>query len=139
MNEYVQNFYMYILPIMALVSFVYIIYLLLVKQAYFEHIKEHFHNAIDENKKLSNQAIKMHFENMQNYTKQALEQLEQDVRKQLQNTLSNFEDINEAQNNLNYQMKEIQRANSMLHDEIKKRDAIIERKTKQIKRLKDAV
>jgi Fe2+ transport system protein B len=53
-----------------------------------------------------------------------------------------LEKINNIQRTLNLfslNLQELEKANKNLHDEIKKRDAIIERKTKQIQRLKDAV
>ena len=136
---YIQIFYSYILPLMALFSFGYIIFLKLTRQADFDIMENNFYRALKRNSELSSEVIEAHFSDIQQYTKQALQKLDTDAREQLQEALSSFEDINKAQRTLSAQFAELQRANAELHDEIKKRDAIIERKTKQIKRLKNAV
>ena len=135
----IEILYSYILPPMTLIAFVYIIYLLVTKKEGYEQIEKHFFDAIEKNIKLSNNAIETHFKEMKKRTKQALQKLDTDAREQLQEALSSFEDINKAQRALSAQFAELQRANAELHDEIKKRDAIIWRKTKQIQRLKNAI
>ncbi|MBD3842457.1 MAG: hypothetical protein IE909_11335 [Campylobacterales bacterium] len=139
MMYYIQIFYSYVLPLMALFSFGYIIYLLLSKRAVFELMENNFYSSVKKNSELSNEAIRTHFESIRQYTKQALQELNTDAREQLQEALSSFEDINKAQIALSSQLSALQKTNAELHNEIKKRDAIIERKTKQIQRLKDAV
>ena len=135
----IQIFYTYILPLMALAAFGYIIYLLMTKQEDFEQIEERFYNSIKKIENLSDEAIRTHFSNVQHFTGQVLKALDQDAREQLEQTHAKLEDINKTQQELSYKLQELQRANAELHNEIKKRDAIIERKTKQVQRLKDAV
>lgn len=126
----------YILPFISIASTTYIIFILFTKRFYYKNIQEDFFNQIEKNKKLSHDVIREHFENMQQYTKQALKELDADAREQLQEAFRKFEDINKAQQALSSQLAELQRANAELQNEIKKRDAIIERKTKQVQRLK---
>jgi MFS superfamily sulfate permease-like transporter len=139
MIQYIESFYLYILPIMALLSFGYIIYLLLAKETDFYLMEEHFYNSVKRIEKLSEKAIRTHFENVEHYTGQVLKALDQDAREQLEQTHSKLQDINKTQQAISYQLQELQRANAQQADEIKKRDAIIERKTKQLQRLKDGV
>jgi len=126
--NYYQIFYSYILPPIAFLSLLYIIYLLSIKRAYFKYIEDNFEKA-----------VKRNFEEMQYHMNQMIEKLNADAREKLEETLSSFQKINKAQKYLNYKLQELQKANEELHNEIKKRDAIIERKTKQIKRLKNEI
>lgn len=135
----IQIFYSYFLPIMALVAFGWLIYLQMTKQEDFKLIEERFYDSLKHIENLSDQAIRTHFENVEHFTGEVLKALDEDARQQLEQTHSKLESINEMQQSLSYQLQDLQRANSELHDQIKKRDAIIERKTKQIQRLKDAV
>jgi len=132
----IEILYSYILPPMTLIAFVYIIYLLVTKKEGYEQIEKHFFDAIEKNIKLSNNAIETHFKEMKKRTKQALEELDADSREQLKGTLTYFGHINKAQRTLGTQLEELQRANEDLNYEIRKRNAIIERKSRQITKLR---
>jgi len=135
----IQFFYTYLLPIMALLSFGYIIYLQVTRQADFEQIEVSFYNSVKRIEGLSDEAIRTHFENVEHYTGKVLKAFGEDTREQLEQTHAKLLDIDTTQQALSYQLQELQRANAQQADEIKKRDAIIERKTRQIQRLKNAV
>lgn len=143
MIEYIRFFYTYILPLMALFSFGYIIYLLLSKRAVFERIEYDFEYAIEQNAKLSKSAIVEHFKKMSERTAEMLEHLNQEARDSLEQSIHQVHKLSEQleqvvsnQKALNARLAELEQSNAELHNEIKKRDAIIERKTKQITRLK---
>lgn len=146
MNYFIQVFYTYFLPLAALASFGYIIYLLLSKQSVFEYIEKDFEEAVEQNMKLSKSAIVEHFKEMQGRTAEMLEHLNQEAQEHLENSTQQVSKLQEQleqvvsnQKALSSRLSELERNNAELHNEIKKRDAIIERKTKQVQRLKDAV
>ena len=143
---YIQIFYSYILPLLAILSGGYIIYLLLSKRAVFKQIEYDFEESIERNLKLSKSAIVEHFQTMQEHTAEMLQRLELEAQEQLEQSTHHvvklakqLEQVVINQKALNIRLAELEQSNSRLHDEIKKRDAIIERKTKQIQRIKDAV
>ena len=143
MIEYIQLFYTYILPLMARLSLVYIIYVLLSKRTTFARIEYDFKYAVEQNAKLSKSAIVTHFKEMDERTHQMLDQLNNEAREQLENSMHHVHKLSEDlekivanQKVLNSRLSELERSNAELHNEIKKRDAIIERKTKQILRFK---
>ena len=142
----IEIFYNYILPPITLLSFLYIIYLLLSKKFYYELIEQEFHDAIDNNRKISKNAIQEHFTKMQERTAEMLEKINNEVQEQLERSMKQAYKFDEQlsqivynQHILNIDLADLKQSNTELHNEIKKRDAIIERKTKQIKRLKNAV
>ena len=137
MTHFIEIFYNYILPPIALFSVFYIIYLLLTREKNFRLMERHFYDTIEKNSAVSNEAIQKHFTNMQEYSKEALQALDTDARQELYKTLSIFDSINKNYESIASQLNELQRANAFLSNEIKKRDAIVERKTKQIEKFKN--
>jgi septal ring factor EnvC (AmiA/AmiB activator) len=128
---------------MALLSFGFIIFLLLSKRAVYKLIEYDFKKSIERNSKLSETAIIGHFQKMQKYTAEMLERLDQEAHEQLEQATHHVSKLREQlkqvvsnQEALNSRLAELEQSNAELHNEIKKRDAIIERKSKQIGRLK---
>lgn len=117
---------------------------------YNQQIKDSFLESIEEIKQLSNQAIKGYFATVTEHTKNTLSQLKnmllnfrEDMQNQLKETEKNTtESLQEMNKNLEVFSKRLQELENIileLQAGARKRDAIIERKTKQIKRLKEKI
>lgn len=135
MLEFVQFFYLWILPIFSIFSIAYLISLLITKNETFNKINSEFRYAIEVNKKISNEQIKEHYKNVQNYTDAAIEKI--NSSSQLEELTTKLELINKLQKNLVHQLQKIQSENEELNKKIKEREAIIDRKSQQISRLKE--
>ena len=147
MPEYYANlFYIYIMPIMSLLSFFYIIYLLLKKQDIFYRIERDFFHTIENNKLNSNILIKETFEEIRNHNIRSLDEFNEQtstilssVKQDISQISQELKEVKKVQNQFTQILSEFQDINRTLLEEIKRRDATIIRKTKQIKRLKNEI
>jgi len=141
--ENLDLFYTYVMPLTTLFSFFYIIYLLISKRAVFKSIEKDFEESVEKNSSLSKSAIVKHFKNMQENTAEMLQNLNQEAEQHIHESIEQIETLSDQlkqitynQQELNNRLSNLESSNEELHNEIKKRDAIIERKTRQIARLK---
>jgi hypothetical protein len=142
MSYYVQMFYIYFLPVAMLISLIYIAYFRAIRKSDIDFIEKKITAAIEESLEFSEELTRKNFNKVEyeqeqifdNITNRALENIKI-YEEKMQNLRLNIENVILLQ-------KEIYDLNSIINkqeDEIKKRDAIIERKTKQIKRLKNEI
>jgi hypothetical protein len=142
MSYYVQMFYIYFLPPAMLISLIYIAYFRAIRKSDIDFIEKKITAAIEESLEFSEELTRKNFNKVEyeqeqifdNITNRALENIKI-YEEKMQNLRLNIENVILLQ-------KEIYDLNSIINkqaDEIKKRDAIIERKTKQIKRLKNEI
>jgi len=132
------------LKIISAVSLLFIIYLLLTRRKVFQEIENEFRTNIRHNQQLSNEANSIHFENMQQNAQKILDDFNQRLEESLRTNDSKIEEQNTLLEKLSYSIKSIEKQLLECNDEIVKRDtsirqkdAIIDKKNKQIKRLKE--
>jgi len=129
----IELYVLYILLAVAISMSTIAIYLLLAKQKEFKKIEEKLEESIFEYDKFFRQNLHQIFENFLNQTNQELDIFKQNMNEKLQETKNYQIDIT---NNLKI-INDLQNQNLKLQQEIKKNEAIIHRKSKQIERLKN--
>lgn len=143
MNETIHILYFYVFPPITIILLLMLIVNRGSREEYFEEIKKDFSDAIHENQELSKEIIKNNFEETQNSANEILqnfnlyfyEKIERPLEKitQLEKKL---ETINNQQMQLNNNLKQLQERNIELEKELEKKEAIINRRTNKIKRMK---
>jgi len=147
-----------IFAIASCIELLFIIYLLIFRSKHFKGLVKDFKNALEDNAMISRSIIYNHFDTMNTRTENMLESLTQnsqialknliddtreETEKVLRSTILNVMKISDelgslttAQVVLNNRLSSLEETNQYLSNELKTRDAIIERKTRQIARLK---
>jgi len=137
MIEIEQNTFTAILfgmMIMLVVAFTYIIYILLRRKEDFKEINQSFYEEIIANKNLSKNVIFEHFQEVEKETDRILKQFNFEAEK---NFTIQIEKMKEIEKKLEY-FSEMQKVDiEEMMQEVKKKDAIINRKNRQIERLKE--
>lgn len=141
-----QFFNSYILPIITLMIFAYLIYTLIAKKAIFEHIDNDFFLAIDRGEKLSRKTLEHYYINMEKQTHEMLKKFNTESKVLLNQSLNKINDlekkleyINNRQEEQNINNDNLQKTIIELQHEIIKKDAIIQRKTHQLKKYKNGL
>jgi len=137
MIEIEQNTFTAILfgmMIMLVVAFTYIIYILLRRKEDFKEINQSFYEEIMANKNLSKNVILEHFQEVEKETDRILKQFNFEAEK---NFSIQIEKMKEIEKKLEH-FSEMQKVDvEEMMQEVKKKDAIINRKNRQIERLKE--
>jgi hypothetical protein len=119
---------------MLVVAFTYIIYILLRRKEDFKEINQSFYEEIIANKNLSKNVILEHFQEVEKETDRILKQFNFEAEK---NFTIQIEKMKEIEKKLEY-FSEMQKVDiEEMMQEVKKKDAIINRKNRQIERLKE--
>jgi len=141
-----DNIYFYIIPGILFLSFVYIIFLLITRQSDFQLIENNFEKSLNSLFKMTEKNFNIFANSLNNKAEQTLTQFInanehqlKDITIQIKNLIEQLLQMQENQKKLNNINFELFQNISHLNNEIKKRDAIIERKIKQIKRLKNDI
>ena len=141
--EYIQIFYTYILPVMALVSFFYIIYLLVRKEAIFRSIEKQIYLTTEKQKDELRDSIIDFYNESKEIFENSLRLIKSETETELEKVKEELSEIQQQTRSLAYDLRNINAENKQLtetilklKEEINKRDAILHRKEKQIQRLK---
>ena len=141
--EYIQIFYTYILPVMALVSFFYIIYLLVRKEAIFRSIEKQIYLTTEKQKDELRDSIIDFYNESKEIFENSLRLIKSETETELEKVKEELSEIQQQTRSLAYDLRNINAENKQLtetilklREEINKRDAILHRKEKQIQRLK---
>jgi len=142
LENYIQIFD-FIFRGISLFAFLYIIYFKLKEHDHSKKIEDEFLKSIKKNQELSNEANNIHFQQMQKNGQYILDKFNSDFQIQLQKNSVNIEmlgdkllELLQMQNLLNSDFNKLTESTIESNNEIKKRDAIIDRKNRQISKLK---
>jgi len=117
-------------------SLAYLTYALATRRDYFRKTEKAFQKSIEENKKTSEDLFNEHFEMMQKNTKALLNIINDETKRSLEETIKKTNLLNSEMEKIVSSQEILTNKIVHLNNEIQKKDAIIERKMKQIKRLK---
>jgi len=125
------------LCLMLFLCFIYIIYLLLTKQNDFRELEEELENTTHRLLIKFNNNLEEGINKFEDDFNIQLKRMLQSSRNVFASFDNEFNKLNKTQLSFNKKLQELHTINLQLAQEIRVRDAIIERKTKQIKRLKN--
>jgi len=139
----VQTMYTDVLPIVTLIAFIIVISLQLYKRDVYKNIEKKFFKTLDNNQKLSEVMIQKYFQKTNEQTDQMLQHLNNETQHILDQSTNDIlklqtqlRQTTKIQQLLNQRLNDFQEETTLLHNKLQEKNAIIERKSRQIKRLK---
>jgi len=141
-----DNIYYYVIPLILFFTFLYVIFLIFNRKNYLYQIEQDFNQTINHAFNLLDNNFNVFVKKIDKKTEMVLSDFVEANEEQLKDITIQIKNLNEQLQQMQENQKKINNINfelsqniSHLNNEIKKRDAIIERKTKQIKRLKNEI
>jgi glycerol-3-phosphate cytidylyltransferase-like family protein len=136
--ESLQNFYNFILPLILLISFLYIIHLTLNKKKDFNDIENKFDTSMNSKLEESEQIIEEHYTSINLIVEEKLKELVQSSLKQTEQIVASLKDIKEEQTQFNNKLIELQEENVELQRSNQKKEEEIIKLQKKKKSLLDS-